>query len=96
MYKLDSEEVILLSSKKVKGVQKSIYICVSYYRKAFDYVDHNKLLIVLKNAGVHNYLIYLFSNLYDKQEATEYGTNKRLRIEKGYVLFVFNLYAENK
>ena len=40
------------------------------YVKAFDYVDHNKLWIVLKEMGILDHLTCLLRNLYAGQEAT--------------------------
>ena len=34
--------------KKAREFQKNIYFCFIDYTKAFDYVDHNKLLKILK------------------------------------------------
>ena len=34
--------------KKAREFQKNIYLCFTDYAKAFDYVDHKKLLKILK------------------------------------------------
>ena len=34
--------------KKARELKKKIYFCLIDYAKAFDYVDHNKLLKILK------------------------------------------------
>ena len=34
--------------EKVRELQKNIYFCFIDYAKAFDYVDHDKLLKILK------------------------------------------------
>ena len=38
-------------TKKAREFQKSIYFCFTDYAKAFDYVAHNKLWIILKEMG---------------------------------------------
>ena len=40
------------------------------YAKAFDWVDHNKLLKILKEMGIPDHLTCLLGNLYAGQEAT--------------------------
>ena len=37
--------------KRARDFQKSIYICFIDYAKAFDCVDHNKLLKILREMG---------------------------------------------
>ena len=59
MFKLDLEkaeepEIKLLTfsgSLKKQEFQKNIYFCFIDYAKAFDYVNHNKLLKVLQDMG---------------------------------------------
>ena len=58
------------SSKKQESSRKNIYICFIDYAKAFDYVDHNKLWKILKEMGIPDHLICLWTNLYAGQEAT--------------------------
>ena len=55
--------------EKLREFQKNIY-CFTDYVKAFDCVDHNKLLKILKEMGVLDYLTCLLRNLYVGQEAT--------------------------
>ena len=61
MYKLDLERQRnqrsncqhLLDHGKSKSIpEKNIYFCFIDYAKAFDYVDHNKLLKILKVMGI--------------------------------------------
>ena len=40
------------------------------YAKAFDCVDHNKLVKILKEMGIPDHLTCLLRNLYEGQEAT--------------------------
>ena len=53
--------------KKAKEFQKNIYFCFIDYAKAFDCVDHNK---ILKEMGIPDHLTCLLTNLYTGQEAT--------------------------
>ena len=56
--------------EKAKEFQKNIYFCFIDYAKAFDCVDHNKLLIILQYMGISDYLTCLLRNLYAAEEAT--------------------------
>ena len=56
--------------KKAREFQKNIYFCLIDYAKAFDCVDHNKLLKILKEMGIPYHLTCLLRNLYAGQEAT--------------------------
>ena len=56
--------------EKAREFQKNIYFCFIDYAKAFDCVDHNKLLEILKEMGIPDYLTGLLRNLYAGQEAT--------------------------
>ena len=53
-------------SSKKQEFQKNIYFCFIDYAKAFDCVDHNKLLKILKEMGIPD----LLRNLCASQEAT--------------------------
>ena len=60
--------------------------CFIDYAKAFDCVDHNKLLKILKEMGIPDHLTCLFRNLYVGQEATVrtgHGTTDWFQIGKG-------------
>ena len=48
--------------EKAKELQKNIYFCFIDYAKAFDCVDHNKLLKILKNMGISDHLTCLLRN----------------------------------
>ena len=106
MFKLDLEkaegpEIKLPTSdgsSKKQEFQKNIYFCFIDYAKAFDCVDHNKLLKILKEMGIPD----LLRNLCASQEATVstgHGTTDRFQIGKGVrqgcVLSpcLFNLYS---
>ena len=56
---------------KTREFQKNIYFCFSDYAKAFDYMDHNKLLKILKDIGIPDHLTCLLRNLYAGQEAID-------------------------
>ena len=56
--------------KKAREFQKNIDFCFIDYTKAFDCVDHNKLLKILKEIGIPDHLTCLLRNLYAGQEAT--------------------------
>ena len=86
---------------KAREFQK--YICFIDYAKAFDYVNHNKLWIILQKIGIPDHLTCLLRNPYAGQEAlvrTWHGTTDWFKIEKGVhqgcILSpcLFNLYVE--
>ena len=52
---------------KAREFQKNI--CFIGYTKAFDCVDHNKLLKILQAMGIPDHLLCLLRNLYAGQEA---------------------------
>ena len=88
--------------EKASELQKDIYFCFTDYVKAFDYVDHNKLWKILKEAGIPNHLTCLLRSLYAGQEATVragHETADWLQIGKGVhqscilSLCLFNFYA---
>ena len=88
---------------KAREFQRNIYLCFIDYAKAFDCVDHNKLLKILKEMGIPDHLICLLRNLYAGQGATVrpgHGTTDWFQIGKvvcqGCILSscLFNLYAE--
>ena len=89
--------------EKAREFQKNIYFYFIGYAKAFDCVDHNKLLKILKEMGIPDHLTCLLRNLFAGQEATvrtEHGTTDWFQIGKevhqGYILSpcLFNFYAE--
>ena len=56
--------------RKGKKLQKNIYFCFIDYAKAFDCVDQNKLLKILKEMAIPDHLTCLLQNLHAGQEAT--------------------------
>ena len=72
--------------KKAREFQKNIYFCFTYYAKAFDYVDHNRLWKMLQEMGTTDHLTCLLRNLYAGQEETVrsgHGTTDSFQIENG-------------
>ena len=78
--------------KKAREFQKNIYFCFIDYAKAFDCVDQNKLLKILKEMGIPDYLTCLMRNLYASQEATVrtgHGTTDWFQIGREYAKAVY-------
>ena len=80
-----------------------MYFCFIDFAKAFDPVDHNKLLKILQEMGIPDHLTYLLRNLSEGKEATvrnRYEATDLFQIGKGVrqgcILLpcLFNLYAE--
>jgi len=72
--------------EKAREFQKNIYFCFIDYAKAFDCVDHNQLLEILKEMGIPDHLTCHLRNLYTGQEATVrtgHGTADLFQIGKG-------------
>ena len=89
--------------EKAREFQKNICFCFIDYAKAFDCLDHNKLLKILQETGIPDHLTCFLRNLYAGQEATArtgHGTTDWFQIGKGvcqvYILSpcLFNFYAE--
>ena len=57
--------------KKAREWQQSIYFCIIDYAKAFDHVDHYRLLKILKEMGIPDHFTCLLRNLFAHQEPTE-------------------------
>ena len=56
--------------EKGREFQKNIYFCFIDYAKAFDRVNHHKLLKILQEMGIPDHLTCLLRNLYACQEAS--------------------------
>ena len=56
--------------EKAREFHKNIYLCFTYYAKAFDCMDHSKLWKALKETGIPDHLTCLLRNPYVDQEAT--------------------------
>ena len=94
---------ICLIIKNAREFQKNIYFCFIDYAKAFDCVDHNELLKILKEMGTPDHLTCLLRIVYAGQEATVragHGTTDWFQIGKGVhqscILSpsLFNFYAQ--
>ena len=97
------DQIGFIIIEKAREFQKNIYFYFIDYAKAFDYVDHNKLVKILKEMEIPDHLTCLLRNLYAGQEATDgtgHGTTDWFQIGKGVrqgcILSpcLFNLYAE--
>jgi RNA-binding protein YlmH len=65
--------------EKAMEYGKTIFMCFIDYSKAFDCIDHSRLLNTLRSMGVPENLIALIKSLYTNQEAavkTEYGNTE--------------------
>ena len=74
---------ICWTMEKAREFQRNIYFCFIDYAKAFDCVDHKK---ILKEMGIPDHLACLLRNLYAGQEATVrtgHGTTDWFQIGKG-------------
>ena len=89
--------------EKARELQKNICFCFIDYAKAFDCVDHNKLLKSLQEMEIPDHLTCLLRNLYTSKEATirtGHGTTDWFQIGQGvcqgciFSPCLFNLYAE--
>ena len=87
--------------EKSREFQKNI--CFIDYATAFDCVDHDKLLKIVKEMGIPNHPTCLLRKLYAGQEAiirTQHGTTNWFKfgkaIHQACILSpcLFNLYAE--
>ena len=94
---------MVLHFLKFEVYLKSLLCIFIDYTKAFNRVDHNKLLKILKEMGIPDHLTCFLRNLYAGQEATVrtgHGTMDWFQIGKGVCqgcilsLCLFNLYAE--
>ena len=73
-------------TEKERQVQKNIYFCFIGCTKAFDSVDHYRLLKILNKIRIPVHLTCLLRNLYTDQEATvrtRHGKMDWLKIGKG-------------
>ena len=57
-------------TEKAREFQKNIYFCFTDYAKAFDCVDHSKLLKIFQEMRIPDHLTCLLRSLYAGQEAT--------------------------
>ena len=85
------------------AMQKDVYICFIDYTKAFDRVNHTKMIECLSEIGVDDKDLQIITKLYWEQAAvvkTDNGISKEFKIKNGVrqgcVLSpsLFNLYTE--
>ena len=90
--------------EKAREFQKNIYFCFIDSASAFDCMDHNKQLKILKQMEIPEHLTCRLRNLYAGQEATlrtGHGTTDWFQIGNGVHQIcllspcLFNFYAEN-
>ena len=66
----EPETKLLTPVGSLKKQENSRKTCFIDYAKAFDCVDHNKLLEIHQQMGIPDHLTCLLKNLYADQEAT--------------------------
>ena len=67
----DQTDNVCWITQKAREFQKNIYFCFIDYAKAFDCVDHNKLLWkILKELGILDHLTYFLRNLYRSRSSS--------------------------
>ena len=90
--------------EKAREFKKNIYFCFIDYAKAFDCVDHNKVLENFQEVGIPDHLTCLLRNLYAGNKANVriwHGKTDWLQLGKGLrqgcILSpcFYNLYGEN-
>ena len=89
--------------ERATDVQKDVYICFINYTKAFDRVQHLKMMECLSEIGIADKDLQIITKLYWEQSAsvrTESGMTAEFKIKKGVrqgcvlSLNLFNLYTE--
>ena len=89
--------------QRCRDMNVDVYASFIDYQKAFDSINHEKLIEVLKSTGIDKQEITIISNLYWRQCAevrVEQSTSEQIIIEKGVrqgcILspLLFNLYSE--
>ena len=94
---------MLLNSGEIFGKGKKVHLCFIDYTKAFDRIDHVKLMEIMKETGTPSHELRLLTELYKNQRAfVRVGTNitEVIAIQKavrqGCILSpcLFNLYSE--
>ena len=89
--------------QKCTEMQTNLYLCFIDFEKAFDKVQHNKLIEVLTKIGIDKKDIRIVKNLYWNQQAsilTGFQKSENIKIERGVrqgcVLspLLFNIYSE--
>ena len=57
--------------EKARELQKNVSFCFIDYAKAFVYVNHNKLLKILKQNGIPDHITCLLGNVCARQETEQ-------------------------
>src|SRR5437867_4897837 len=92
-----------MACERSMEMNKNIYLCFIDYQKAFDRVRHEKLVEIMKNAGIPELERRLIINLYWEQQAMvrwENDTTRTFKIRRGVTQgcilspILFNLYSE--
>ena len=90
-------------SERLIEKKKEVHICFIDYTKAFDRVNHEKLIQIMQKANIPKHEIRLIVNLYWEQTAvirTNNGMSNKVKIRRGIrqgcILspILFNLYSE--
>lgn len=90
-------------TQRCKDMNQDLYACFINYRKAFDCVQHEKMINILKSTGIDKRDIQIIAELYWNQKAEvkiEQQTTENIEIKKGArqgcVLspLLYNIYAE--
>ena len=82
----DQTANICWTIKKAREFQKNIYFCFIDHAKASDFVEHNKLWVILREMGIPDHPTCLLRNLYAGEETTlrtRCGTTDWFQIGKG-------------
>lgn len=99
----DAIYVLRTLGERMIEKKKDLFVCYIDYTKAFDRVNHTKLITIMENIGIPFYETRMISNLYWKQKAMvrcDRGMTEEMVIERGVrqgcVLspILFNLYSE--
>jgi len=73
-------------AERVIQVDKKLYTCFVDYQKAFDRINHEKLMSILESAGIPELERNLIKSLYWNQYAvirTKDGTSRKICIRRG-------------
>lgn len=87
-----------------RDVNETIYACFIDFEKAFDRIQHSRMVSILEQSGIDDRDIQIIENLYWKQSASlklemQYTEEVNIKrgVRQGCVLspLLFNLYSEN-
>lgn len=92
-----------LIAERYLEVQRDLYVCFVDYKKAFDRIEHQRLIEVLQEIGLDGREIIIIRNIYWKHKGcvrTENGNTDYIDIQRGVRQgcllspLLFNVYAE--